>query len=205
MGLGRLLRVDILAEAKDELRKQRWEWKGEGDIRERVSWKRKQYLQRSPKKLTFHVAGEKGCRKGCHKIKLERWGEAGSFQTLWTNESDANLKAMGSQQQLFFLSYLFIWVHWVLAAACGIFILTFIMNPQLQHVEYFFKLWHVESLDVACKLLSCSMWDLVPDQGSNLGPLHWELGVLATGPPGKSQQFLIKDSNLSFRIPLKKI
>ena len=31
--------------------------------------------------------------------------------------------------------------------------------------------------------LSCSMWDLVPDQGSN--PLHWERGVLTTGPPGK--------------------
>ena len=27
------------------------------------------------------------------------------------------------------------------------------------------------------------MQDLFPDQGSNLGPLHWELGVLATGPP----------------------
>ena len=26
-----------------------------------------------------------------------------------------------------------------------------------------------------------------PDQGSNLGPLHWECGILATGPPGKSQ------------------
>ena len=26
-----------------------------------------------------------------------------------------------------------------------------------------------------------------PDQGLNLGPLHWEPGVLATGPPGKSQ------------------
>ena len=24
-----------------------------------------------------------------------------------------------------------------------------------------------------------------PDQGSNLGPLHWELGDLATGQPGK--------------------
>ena len=24
-----------------------------------------------------------------------------------------------------------------------------------------------------------------PDQGSNLGPLHWECGVLAAGPPGK--------------------
>ena len=35
--------------------------------------------------------------------------------------------------------------------------------------------------------LSCSTWDLVvPDQGSNLGPLHWKCGVLATGLPGKS-------------------
>ena len=25
-----------------------------------------------------------------------------------------------------------------------------------------------------------------PDQGSNPGPLHWERGVLTTGPPGKS-------------------
>ena len=152
------------------------------------------------------MAGEKGCRKGCHKIKLERWGEAGSFQTLWTNESDANLRAMGSQQQLFF-SKLFIYLAppclsccmWDLHSNC-------VTNLQLQHVEFFFfKLWHVESLDVVCELLSWSMWDLVPDQGSNLGPLHWELRVVATGPPGKSQQFLIKESNLSFRrIPLKK-
>ena len=34
--------------------------------------------------------------------------------------------------------------------------------------------------------LSCSMWDLVPRPVVELGPLHWEWGVLATGPPGKS-------------------
>ena len=44
--------------------------------------------------------------------------------------------------------------------------------------------------------LRCSMRDLwslavacgtqFPEQGSNLSPLHWEHGVLATGPPGKS-------------------
>ena len=28
-----------------------------------------------------------------------------------------------------------------------------------------------------------------PYQGANLGPLHWECGVLATGPPGKSLNF----------------
>ena len=44
-----------------------------------------------------------------------------------------------------------------LVAACGIFF-------QLQH---------------ACGIQ-------FPDQGSNLGPLHWEHGVLPTGPPGKS-------------------
>ena len=40
--------------------------------------------------------------------------------------------------------------------------------------------------------LSCSMWDLVPDQGSNPDPLHWEHGVLATGPPGKSLGVCLK-------------
>ena len=34
--------------------------------------------------------------------------------------------------------------------------------------------------------LSCGMWDLVPCPGIKPGPLHWECGLLATGPPGKS-------------------
>ena len=34
--------------------------------------------------------------------------------------------------------------------------------------------------------LSCSMRDLVPSQGSNLSPLHWEHRVLTTGLPEKS-------------------
>ena len=48
------------------------------------------------------------------------------------------------------------------------------------------QLWHVGSLVVACELLvaECRIW--LPDQGSVLGPPHWEGGVLATGPPGKS-------------------
>ena len=28
------------------------------------------------------------------------------------------------------------------------------------------------------------------DQGSNLGPLHWECEVLATGPPGNSPKVI---------------
>ena len=74
---------------------------------------------------------------------------------------------------LFFFSifiYLFICLrqvlvatHGILVAACGIF-------------------------SCSMQALSCGMRDLVPDQGSNLGPLHWEHGVLTTGRPGKSQE-----------------
>ena len=38
--------------------------------------------------------------------------------------------------------------------------------------------------------LSWSLWDLASWPGIELGPLHWELGVLATGPPGKSLNIL---------------
>ena len=38
--------------------------------------------------------------------------------------------------------------------------------------------------------VSCDLWDPFPDKGWNPGPLHWEHGVLATGPPGKSCEFL---------------
>lgn len=41
---------------------------------------------------------------------------------------------------------------------------------------------------LACGSFSCSMWDLVPDQGSNLRSLLWEHGVLVTGPQGSSSQ-----------------
>ena len=43
-------------------------------------------------------------------------------------------------------------------------------------------------LVVGCDLLvaACGTW--FPDQGSNPGPLHWECGVLATGPPRKALQ-----------------
>ena len=62
--------------------------------------------------------------------------------------------------------YLFIWLRWVLVATCRIF-------------------------SCSMRTLSCSMWDLIPCWGIELGPLHWEHGVLATGPPGKSQLLLL--------------
>ena len=50
------------------------------------------------------------------------------------------------------------------------------------------------SIYLAAPGLSCSTWNLLvavcgiqfPDQQSNPGPLQWEHGILATGPPGKS-------------------
>ena len=38
----------------------------------------------------------------------------------------------------------------------------------------------------ACGLFSGGMWDVVPWPGIEPTPLHWEHGVLAPGPPGKS-------------------
>ena len=73
--------------------------------------------------------------------------------------------------------YLFIRLHWVLVVALRTFDLHCIMqNLQLRRENS--QLWHVGSVQF-------------PEQGSNLGLLHQEHGVLATGPPGKSHLFHI--------------
>ena len=54
----------------------------------------------------------------------------------------------------FFFLYLFIWMHWVLVVAQRIF-----------------------SLHCGMETLSGGMWWQLPDQGLNLGPLHWELSL----------------------------
>ena len=68
----------------------------------------------------------------------------------------------------FFFKYLFIYLA-VLGLSCSMRNLC----PYLQ--------------DLCCDMrypFSCGMWNLVHAQGWNLSPLHWELRVLATGPPG---------------------
>ena len=82
-----------------------------------------------------------------------------------------------ARMHIFFsLCLLFIWLHWILAA-CSTW-----AHPSL--------LWHVGSLVVACKLLVAACGIRFPDQGSNPGSLHWECGVLAIGPPGKSLEWV---------------
>ena len=54
---------------------------------------------------------------------------------------------------------------------------------------------------VAQGILSWGMWDLGPWPGMNPGPLHWECGVLATGPPGSPALSLFLISWISSFIP----
>ena len=60
------------------------------------------------------------------------------------------------------------------------------------------QLQHAGSLVVACEPLVAACGIQFPNQGSNLGALHWERGVFATGPPGKSLLLLFKMSNFRF-------
>jgi len=53
-------------------------------------------------------------------------------------------------------------------------------------IRIFFKHVFAYFIYLAVLGLSCDMWDPVPDQGLNPGPLHWKDEVLATGSPGKS-------------------
>ena len=52
-------------------------------------------------------------------------------------------------------------------------------------------------LTMACELLSCGLWDLVPWPGIEPGPLHWECGILATGLPGKSHLYEFYERSIS--------
>lgn len=51
----------------------------------------------------------------------------------------------------------------------------------LPHVGSFFFFFKY-GFNLAVSSLSCGMWDLVFEQGLNLGLLYWECGVLATDP-----------------------
>ena len=69
--------------------------------------------------------------------------------------------------------------------------ITVIITTTAVLLYFFLKMlyftWLRWVLVVACRLLVVACG--VSDQGSHPGPLHWEHGVLATGPPGKFLQF----------------
>ena len=76
-----------------------------------------------------------------------------------------------------------------------------------------FFLFLIYVVYLAVPALSCSTWDLhsfirhmgplvavrgilFPDQGSSPGLLHWEWGVLAPGPPGKSLSSVLRNESV---------
>ena len=74
------------------------------------------------------------------------------------------------------------------------------------------QLWHFRSLVAACGLLVEACRIQFPEQGSNPGPLHWEWGFLATGPPRKPRVslpehffsfFLIQACHLLYLLSLR--
>ena len=76
----------------------------------------------------------------------------------------------------------------------GLYIILLILCSEFNFFKYSIYLfgctgsllWHVGSLVVACKLV-VETWDLIPWPGiKSRPPLHWEHGVLATEPSGKS-------------------
>ena len=67
-----------------------------------------------------------------------------------------------------FKIFSFIWLHQILVVACKIFDLHYSVHDLL--------------------VVACGIW--FPGQRSDLGPLHWDLGVLTTRPPGKSLKHL---------------
>ena len=76
------------------------------------------------------------------------------------------------------------------------------MQPRLSVFLscFFFKyvfIWLLGSHSVF--IAAWGIW--LPDQGSNLGPLHWEHRLLATGPPGNSPPCY---RYMEFIVPLKK-
>ena len=64
-----------------------------------------------------------------------------------------------------------------------------VCQQVLQNVFFLINLFGCTrcSLDlVACELLVAACGIYLPGQGSNSAPLHWECGVSASGPSGKS-------------------
>ena len=52
--------------------------------------------------------------------------------------------------------------------------------------------------------LSWGVWDLVPQQGSNSGPLHWEQIVFVTGPPGNPHIPILDKQKMLSWLKIKK-
>ena len=88
-----------------------------------------------------------------------------------------------SATSFYFFTYIYIYIHVYIYTISFIFILFIWLCRGLSCGR-----WDLHSLVAAWELLIEMRGIHFPDQGLNpgLGPLLWECGVLATGPPGNS-------------------
>ena len=101
----------------------------------------------------------------------------------WAAKSDVIIIIFSSTLFIYLFTYVFIYLA-VLGLSCSTWISDFHCGT--------------ESLLVAsCSIFSCGLWmlscgirGLVPWPGIKPESLHWECGVLATGPPGKANVLL---------------
>ena len=64
-----------------------------------------------------------------------------------------------------------------------------LLSPTLYFLKIYLFTWLYQVLVAALGVFICGNVAQFPEQGSNLGLLHLEYRVLATGPPGKSPCF----------------
>ena len=76
-----------------------------------------------------------------------------------------------------------------------------LINSFFKNIYYLFVYLACQVLIAACRIfdLCCSMWHLVPWPGIETRPPALGAQVLATEPPGKSQQFLTKTLSVLVR------
>ena len=95
---------------------------------------------------------------------------------------------------------MFISVHWVFAAVCGLFPIAGSRGCSLVLVQELLvavvslveapKPWGTGSIDVGHRLSSPVACGIFPDQGSNLCPLHWQADSLPRKPWSEFFSFL---------------
>ena len=64
----------------------------------------------------------------------------------------------------------------------------FLLSERVVYFFFFFFFFLIVFLYLAALGLPYNMWDLVSQSGIEPRPPAWEQGVLAPGPPGKSQR-----------------
>ena len=84
-------------------------------------------------------------------------------------------------------------ISWALPPICRIMILC---QGTVEHglADFFCKVFfNIYFFIWLCCVLVVAVGIWFPDQEWNPGPLHWECGILAMGPPGKYSQLSILD------------